>query len=254
MDSPALAAVYAPVRAPAGSRRRRQSLRPARRCPPLVRVPATIAARGAAVVQRLADREVPAVATGAPIRCGHRTGEVITMERFEGKRAIITGAASGLGRATVARLVSDGAVVFGVDRSAEGLAATSAALATDADRFIAHVADVSDEPAVIAAVQQAVARLGGVDVLPTWPAFSARRRSPASPRPTCWNCFRSHSRHAVLLPRGRPASARQHRRDCERRADRRLEGPPVHVRARGEQRGGARAVPNPCRRQQPSKP
>ncbi len=91
------------------------------------------------------------------------------MERFQGKRVIITGAASGMGRATAARLLSEGAVVFGVDRSADGLAETSAetraVIGSDADRFIGHVADVSDEPAVIATVEAAEDQLGGVDVL-----------------------------------------------------------------------------------------
>jgi NAD(P)-dependent dehydrogenase (short-subunit alcohol dehydrogenase family) len=78
---------------------------------------------------------------------------------------IITGAASGMGRATAARLVSEGAAVFGVDRSGDGLAQTSAISGADADHFIGHVADVSEEPSVIAAVEAAVDRLGGVDVL-----------------------------------------------------------------------------------------
>ena len=87
------------------------------------------------------------------------------MKRFEGKRVIITGAASGMGRAAAARFVSEGAAVFGVDRSKDGLAETSAIIGAGADRFIGHVADVADEPLVIAAVEAAVDQLGGVDAL-----------------------------------------------------------------------------------------
>ena len=42
------------------------------------------------------------------------------MERFEGKIAIVTGAASGVGRATTHRLASEGATVFGVDMNEDG--------------------------------------------------------------------------------------------------------------------------------------
>ena len=87
------------------------------------------------------------------------------MNRFESKRVIVTGAGSGMGRATALRLAAEGAAVFGVDRSADGLAETSAGMRADADRFFSHVADVTDEAAVVDAVQAATDRLGGVDAL-----------------------------------------------------------------------------------------
>jgi NAD(P)-dependent dehydrogenase (short-subunit alcohol dehydrogenase family) len=70
--------------------------------------------------------------------------------RFEGKRALVTGAAGGVGRATVELLVEEGARVVGVDlrESADVLAC-----------------DVSDQASVRAAVAEAAERLGGIDVL-----------------------------------------------------------------------------------------
>ena len=86
------------------------------------------------------------------------------MNRFEGQRALVTGAASGIGRATALRLVAEGAAVLAVDRSADGLRETCA-LATGPGRAVPRVADVTDEPTVVAAVETAVDRLGGLDVL-----------------------------------------------------------------------------------------
>jgi NAD(P)-dependent dehydrogenase (short-subunit alcohol dehydrogenase family) len=89
------------------------------------------------------------------------------MHRFDDRRVIVTGAGSGIGQATVARLLDEGATVVAYDVSAEGLAATAAA-ADDAGvrkRLTTAVLDVSSEDDVIAAVDAAVNELGGLEVL-----------------------------------------------------------------------------------------
>ncbi|APE15028.1 SDR family NAD(P)-dependent oxidoreductase [Mycolicibacterium pallens] len=89
------------------------------------------------------------------------------MERFSDRRAIVTGAGSGIGAATVARLLDEGAAVAAFDVSAAGLAATTAAAeeAGTAKRLTTAVVDVSVEDEVIAAVDAAVTEMGGLEAL-----------------------------------------------------------------------------------------
>ncbi len=74
----------------------------------------------------------------------------MTVRRFEGRRALVTGATGGLGSDVVAKLREEGAEVIGIDREA-------------ADGVIA--ADLTDPASRDAAVAEAIGRLGGLDVL-----------------------------------------------------------------------------------------
>ncbi|MFE4454313.1 SDR family NAD(P)-dependent oxidoreductase [Streptomyces sp. NPDC056796] len=87
------------------------------------------------------------------------------MNRFEDTAVLLTGAASGIGRAAALRLASEGAAVFAVDRSGDGLRGTAGLLPPGTGRIHTHVADVSDEGAVVAAVSRAAETMGGIDVL-----------------------------------------------------------------------------------------
>lgn len=83
------------------------------------------------------------------------------MGHFDGKVAFVTGAASGLGRASAQRFVAEGASVYGVDINADGLAETGADLG---DAFASEVVDITDRDATHAAVAAAVERFGRLDV------------------------------------------------------------------------------------------
>ncbi len=86
------------------------------------------------------------------------------MLRYEGRVALVTGAASGIGRATVHRLVDEGATVLACDRAAGGLDETAAA-ASRADAVTTFVGDVTDPDFAPAAVAAARSRAGRLDLL-----------------------------------------------------------------------------------------
>ncbi|GJL90051.1 MAG: hypothetical protein DHS20C03_37600 [Minwuia thermotolerans] len=72
---------------------------------------------------------------------------------------LITGAASGIGKALVEGFLTDGARVMAVDVDEAGLATLKG------DRLLAHVADVSDPEAVANMIRLAVTHFGRLDVL-----------------------------------------------------------------------------------------
>lgn len=76
------------------------------------------------------------------------------MSRLQGRKALVTGAASGIGAATVARLLADGATVLACDISGEGMAGT-----------FNHVANLADPQAIALLAAAAESQLGGLDIL-----------------------------------------------------------------------------------------
>ena len=89
----------------------------------------------------------------------------MSLRRFPDRAVFLTGAASGIGRATAIRLASEGALVFACDVDKNKLDETVAAITGAGRDAVAHPLDVSDPAACRDAVAAAVARFGRLDVL-----------------------------------------------------------------------------------------
>jgi 2-keto-3-deoxy-L-fuconate dehydrogenase len=92
--------------------------------------------------------------------------------RLKGQTAIVTGAASGIGRASARLFSKEGAFVALVDRDAAGLAETIASIRDANGDGSVHVGDVSDADFAKAVVAEIVAHHGRLDVLVTAAGFS----------------------------------------------------------------------------------
>jgi NAD(P)-dependent dehydrogenase (short-subunit alcohol dehydrogenase family) len=84
---------------------------------------------------------------------------------FSGKTAIVTGATSGIGRATAIRLARDGAAVVAVGRDESALADVCDAIAAEGGAATKVVADVTATAAPADIVRAALATYGTIDVL-----------------------------------------------------------------------------------------
>src|SRR5258707_15009235 len=91
----------------------------------------------------------------------------VLMKRLEGKRILVTGAASGIGQATALRLLDEGATVVAADVADDGLAKTKARAAEigAGERLTTLEMNIGDERSVVDGVRSAGDTLGGLDSL-----------------------------------------------------------------------------------------
>lgn len=82
--------------------------------------------------------------------------------RFEGKTVVVTGAASGIGRATALKFASEGARVYAADIDEQGLAALAA---TTNGSIATARCDVTRTEDIKALMDRAAAETGGIDVV-----------------------------------------------------------------------------------------
>jgi NAD(P)-dependent dehydrogenase (short-subunit alcohol dehydrogenase family) len=84
--------------------------------------------------------------------------------RLDGKKALVTGGASGIGRAIALRFAEAGAAVLVADRNLEPAEKVAQEIAKLGQPAVAHRVDVADESQVDAMVARAVEALGGLDI------------------------------------------------------------------------------------------
>jgi NAD(P)-dependent dehydrogenase (short-subunit alcohol dehydrogenase family) len=125
------------------------------------------------------------------------------MGRLDGKIAIITGAASGIGRATAERVAAEGARTVVADLNAAGARDVAAKIAAAGGAATAVPVDLGDADSVRAMVDAAVAAYGGLDILHNNAAatgLAATRDLPVSEAdPAVWDeTMRVNLRGAML--------------------------------------------------------
>ena len=101
---------------------------------------------------------------------------------LDGKSALVTGGASGIGRATALAMVREGARVAVADQSEAGAAETVALINAAGGQSIAIGADVSDETQIEAMVARSVAAFGRLDCAFNNAGIAPRHAGPAGQR------------------------------------------------------------------------
>jgi NAD(P)-dependent dehydrogenase (short-subunit alcohol dehydrogenase family) len=96
------------------------------------------------------------------------------MNRLQGRRCVVTGAGSGIGRASAERFAAEGAAVLVVGRRDANTEETVEHIRAAGGRALAMVADATEESDVQAMVARCMAELGGLDV------FFANAGSPGT--------------------------------------------------------------------------
>ena len=90
---------------------------------------------------------------------------MISNTRLAGRRAIVTGGGSGIGRAVAHRLATEGAAVGVIDVRQDATDTVTAAIVAEGGKAFSGLADVGSEQAVEAATTELAASLGGLDTV-----------------------------------------------------------------------------------------
>jgi NAD(P)-dependent dehydrogenase (short-subunit alcohol dehydrogenase family) len=95
------------------------------------------------------------------------------MGKLEGKVAVVTGAASGLGRASAIRFAREGAAVVAADLNSQGGELLVSEIAATGGRAVYQRTDVTSESDIKALIDRAEREYGRLDIPTTTPELSA---------------------------------------------------------------------------------
>ena len=120
------------------------------------------------------------------------------MSTLLGQVAVVTGAGRGIGHATAMALAREGVTVVLAARTRQQLAATAAEIRETGGAALAIPTDVTQDAAVEAKVEQAIAELGRLDILVT--AAGVASFGPVSgTKPTDWDGMLAVNLRAVMV-------------------------------------------------------
>ena len=105
---------------------------------------------------------------------------------LHGRRALVTGAAGGMGQATARVLAAIGAQVAVIDIHAAGAEATAQQIRAEGGQAQAWALDVADAAAVARVVDEVAATLGGLDILVNNAGISTYRPIDEADYPQAW--------------------------------------------------------------------
>jgi len=126
--------------------------------------------------------------------------------KLKGKVTIVTGAASGIGRATARRFVSEGAQVVAYDLNETGLGE----LSREEPRIRIRIGDVADSTAVKAVVEQTVADFSRLDILVNSAGITPRTVDPDADFESRWDTvMRVNAKGALLMSKTAVAAMRK---------------------------------------------
>ncbi|KAH1007807.1 hypothetical protein HUJ04_005000 [Dendroctonus ponderosae] len=90
---------------------------------------------------------------------------VLTLERFIGKVAVVTGASAGIGAAIVEELVKNGLIVAGLARRINKIEKIAHKLSGQKGTLCAFKCDLTEESQIIATVEEVIGTLGPISIL-----------------------------------------------------------------------------------------
>ncbi|MBV8770872.1 MAG: SDR family oxidoreductase, partial [Deltaproteobacteria bacterium] len=121
------------------------------------------------------------------------------MDELAGKVAIVTGGASGIGRATVAGLLQHGAAVAVLDRDEAGAKSAADAARKSGGSAVAYTVDLVDTSLIPAIVERVLQQFGRIDILVNAAGVAGRFQTLVEQEESEWDFIHTVNLKASML-------------------------------------------------------